>query len=206
MTMPGFESPLKGTTGRVRTPVGHRYLQALQLRANTDTDGASTTSTTASHEDNDGLNLVVLGMTSGTSMDDIDFALCRFTQLNPEAPLVLDIIQVCHQNCTLEQANAMVQLSANYEMYSMILWLCPQRFEPKSCQCYNKMLPHPVCSLRWMSSSVRHSRMRCIYLPKGTASRLMMLILLDPEDSSFRSQEDLRRGNTGQIYALERQL
>lgn len=94
----GFASPLKGTTGRVRTPVGHRYLEALQLRANTDSDGASEASSATSHEENDdGLNLLVLGMTSGTTMDDIDFALCRFAQLNPEAALSLDIIQVCHR-------------------------------------------------------------------------------------------------------------
>jgi hypothetical protein len=98
VTMSGFASALKGTTGKVRTPVGHRYLEALQLRANTDSDGASKASSAASHEENtDGLNLLVLGMTSGTTMDDIDFALCRFTQLNPEASLLLDIIQVCYR-------------------------------------------------------------------------------------------------------------
>lgn len=92
MTMPGFALPLKGSTGRVRTPVGHRYLEALQLHATADRDDGST-STTTSHDE--GLNLLVLGMTSGTTMGDIDFALCRFTQANPEAPLVLDIIHVC---------------------------------------------------------------------------------------------------------------
>jgi hypothetical protein len=93
VTMPGFVPPLRAAAGRVRTPVGHRYLEALQLHAAADTDGGSTTSATPSR-DEDGLNLLILGMTSGMTMGDIDFALCRFTQANPDAPLVLDIIQV----------------------------------------------------------------------------------------------------------------
>jgi hypothetical protein len=98
VTMPGYAHPPKG--GRVRTPVGHRYLEVLQLQAATDTDGGSTTSTNTprdeeEEEEEEGLNLLILGMTSGTAMDDIDFALCRFTQVDPEAPLHLDIIQVC---------------------------------------------------------------------------------------------------------------
>ena len=94
MSMLGFESPLRGAAKRVRTPVGHRYLEALQLHATADTDGGSTTSATPSQDEDEGLNFLILGMTSGTAMGDIDFALCRFTQSNPEAPLVLDIIQV----------------------------------------------------------------------------------------------------------------
>lgn len=92
--MPGFVPPLTGAAGRVRTPVGHRYLEALQLHAAADTDGGSTKAATPSRDEDGGLNLLILGMTSGTAMGDIDFALCRFTQANPEAPLVLDIIQV----------------------------------------------------------------------------------------------------------------
>ncbi len=85
-----------GAAGKVKTLVGHRYLEALQSYVATDTDGGSITSTTTSREEEEeGLDLLVLGMTSGTAMDDIDFALCRFTQSNPEAPLVLHIIQVC---------------------------------------------------------------------------------------------------------------
>lgn len=94
VAMPGFVSPLRGSAGRVRTPVGHRYLEALQLHAATDTDSGSTASATPSRDEDEGLNLLILGMTSGTAMGDIDFALCRFTQSNPDAPLVLDIIQV----------------------------------------------------------------------------------------------------------------
>lgn len=94
MTMPGLTPPLKGTKGRVRTPVGHRYLEALQPHAAGDADQESATSATTSRDDDEGLNLLTLGMTSGTAMGDIDFALCRFTQANPEAPLILDIIQV----------------------------------------------------------------------------------------------------------------
>jgi hypothetical protein len=94
VTMPGFAPPLRGAKGRVRTPVGHRYLEALQLHATGVTDRESTKSATPSRGDDEGLNLLILGMTSGTAMDDIDFALCRFTQANPEVPLVLEIIQV----------------------------------------------------------------------------------------------------------------
>jgi hypothetical protein len=92
--VPGFVPPSRGAAGRVRTPVGHRYLAALQLHAAADTDGGSATSVTSSRDEDEGLNLLILGMTSGTAMGDIDFALCQFTQANPEAPLVLDIIQV----------------------------------------------------------------------------------------------------------------
>lgn len=77
--------------GRVRTPVGHKYLEALQASANSDNTKSSTTSPGPASP---GLNLLILGVTSGTAMDDIDFALCRFTQESPEAPLHLDIVQV----------------------------------------------------------------------------------------------------------------
>lgn len=94
MSKPGFVPPLRGAAGRVRTPVGHRYLEALQLHTAADIDSGSTASATPLRDEEEGLNLLILGMTSGTAMGDIDFALCRFTQANPEAPLVLDIIQV----------------------------------------------------------------------------------------------------------------
>ena len=81
--------------GRVRTPVGHKYLEALQSKINGDSsDTASSPSSSAEGEKQPGLNLFILGITSGTAMDDIDFALCRFTQELPEAPLCLDIVQV----------------------------------------------------------------------------------------------------------------
>lgn len=79
--------------GRVRTAVGHKYLEALQSKANSDSDTASSPSPSAEPKQ-PGLNLLILGITSGTSMDEIDFALCRFTQDLPEAPLCLDIVQV----------------------------------------------------------------------------------------------------------------
>lgn len=80
--------------GRVRTPVGHKYLEALQSKVNRDSDTANSSS--ASERSGHGLDLLILGVTSGTAMDDIDFALCRFTQESPEAPLCLDIVQVRH--------------------------------------------------------------------------------------------------------------
>jgi hypothetical protein len=78
--------------GRVRTPVGHRYLEALQSKVNGDSDSSS--SPCPSAENSPGLDLLILGVTSGTAMDDIDFALCRFTQESPEAPLCLEIFKV----------------------------------------------------------------------------------------------------------------
>ena len=79
--------------GRVRTPVGLKYLEALQSKVYGDSDTSSSPSPSA-EEKPPGLDLIILGITSGTSMDEIDFALCRFTQAAPEGPLCLDIIQV----------------------------------------------------------------------------------------------------------------
>lgn len=76
--------------GRVRTQVGHKYLQALQAKVS----GTANSLNSPSPERNGpGLDLLILGITSGTAMDEIDFALCRFTQSSPESPLHLDIIQ-----------------------------------------------------------------------------------------------------------------
>lgn len=86
--------------GRVRTPVGHKYLEALQSKANGDSDTSSSPSPSADHN-SPGLDLLILGLTSGTAMDDIDFALCRFTQESPEAPLGLEIVQVSTSFCPL---------------------------------------------------------------------------------------------------------
>jgi hypothetical protein len=79
--------------GRVRTPVGHKYLEALQLKASGGSDKSKSPSPPAQPK-SPGIDLLILGITSGTAMDDIDFALCRFTQASPEAPLHLDILQV----------------------------------------------------------------------------------------------------------------
>ncbi|KAM3087718.1 hypothetical protein ACMFMG_001794 [Clarireedia jacksonii] len=78
--------------GRVRTKVGHKYLEALQSKA----DGYQSSSSSSASDDGQnspGLNLLILGITSGTAMDDIDFALCRYTQESPEAPLHLDLVK-----------------------------------------------------------------------------------------------------------------
>lgn len=88
--MKGFTPAPKG---RVRTTVGHKYLEALQSKANGHTD-SSTSSSPPSVQQSPGLDLLILGITSGTAMDDIDFALCRFTQDSPESPLCLDLIKV----------------------------------------------------------------------------------------------------------------
>lgn len=79
--------------GRVRTAVGHKYLEALQAKVNGDSDSSGSPSPSAEAK-SPGLNLLILGITSGTAMDDIDFALCRFTQESPEAPLCVEIVQV----------------------------------------------------------------------------------------------------------------
>jgi hypothetical protein len=80
-----------GLKRRTRNPVGHKYLEALQAHTNGDSKSFSSESPPPDYR---GLDLLVLGITSGTAMDDIDFALCRFTQAFPEAPLHLDIVQV----------------------------------------------------------------------------------------------------------------
>lgn len=84
--------------GRVRTKVGHRYLEALQSKVNGGYRSSSSSSSDDGVQNSVGLNLLVLGITSGTAMDDIDFALCRYTQESPEAPLHLDLIQVYRSN------------------------------------------------------------------------------------------------------------
>jgi hypothetical protein len=94
MVMRGLIPP----KGRVRTPVGHKYLDALQAKVNGDSDTSNSPSPSA-EQASPGLNLLILGVTSGTAMDDIDFALCRFTQESPEAPLHLDIVQVLTPAC-----------------------------------------------------------------------------------------------------------
>ncbi|KAH6672450.1 hypothetical protein B0J14DRAFT_542842 [Halenospora varia] len=82
--------PIPAPKGRVRTAVGHKYLEALQSKVNRD---SSSSPSPPPPQKQPGLNLLILGITSGTAMDDIDFALCRFTQESPEAPLVLEIVQ-----------------------------------------------------------------------------------------------------------------
>jgi hypothetical protein len=88
-----MKSLISARKGRVRTAVGHKYLEALQSKVNGESDTSDSPSPSMEQKQ-PGLNLLILGVTSGTAMDDIDFALCRFTQESPEAPLYLDIVQV----------------------------------------------------------------------------------------------------------------
>ena len=100
MIMRGLKPP---SGARVRTPVGHKYLDALQAKVNGNSDRL-VLPYPSSEQPGPGLNLLILGVTSGTAMDDIDFALCRFTQESPEAPLHLDIVQVLISACQMRQS------------------------------------------------------------------------------------------------------
>lgn len=122
--------------GRVRNAIGHRYLDILN--AGGDTDASSTTSTESSHDG--GLDLLVLGFTTSTAMDEIDFALCRFTQSTPDAPLFLDLIKVC--SC-LKQWPSPLMVS------SMIQLSCPPRFVVRSSRCCKQTQHHLRCYPRW---------------------------------------------------------
>jgi hypothetical protein len=99
MVTTGMKGLIPAPKGRIRHQVGHKYLEALQSKVNRDSDVSSNSSTSSASSTNPtpkgpGLNLLILGLCSGTAMDDIDFALCRFTQEAPESALYLELVQV----------------------------------------------------------------------------------------------------------------
>lgn len=118
---------LPAPKGRARNPVGHKYLEALQVNFNGDSKSSSSESPPPDYR---GLDLLILGLTSGTAMDDIDFALCRFTQAVPEAPLHLDIIQV--GRFVLPQGRRQLTRPSTIQL------LCRPRSEPTSSPCYER--------------------------------------------------------------------
>ena len=112
----GMKGLVPAPKGRVRTSVGHKYLEALQSKVNGDFSDTASSPSSFAESKQPGLDLLILGITSGTAMDDIDFALCRFTQEVPEAPLCLDIVQVISFGLPLKTRllpNATVRLSCH---------------------------------------------------------------------------------------------
>lgn len=132
-TATGMKGLVPAPKGRTRNPVGHKYLEALQANINGDSKSSSSPSPPP---ESPGLDLLILGITSGTAMDDIDFALCRFTQASPEASLHLEIIQVYNLRSSTRKSQLIV--------YSTIVWLCPPKYGPTSSLCYEKTPPRQV--------------------------------------------------------------
>lgn len=150
--------------GRTRTTVGHKYLEALQAKVNGESSDTSSSPSPVAEQKFPGLNLLVLGVTSGTAMDDIDFALCRFTQESPESPLCLEIVKVT----VLTGLSIPTHLIVHY---STIRWSCLQKYGPISSPCYEKTQPRQAYSPRWMRKWVTPLQMPYTSLHRSTESQ-----------------------------------